>query len=329
MITAILIAALMGVVPGDEPVDEPVAEQSTVIVVVGSPGMDEYGEKFDEWAARWEQAADRAGARRLRIGDDPSGETNDRERLERLIADEPRESTEPLWLVLIGHGTFDGQLAKFNLRGPDVTAARLGEWLEPFNRPLVLIHCGSSSGPFINRLSHPGRIVVTATKSGYEQNYARFGDYLSTAIVDLAADLDKDQQTSLLEAFIYSSARVAEFYDQDARLSTETALVDDNGDQLGTPADWFRGIRATRRAQDGAKLDGLRAHQLHLLRSPQEQNMPPEVRLERDELERQIEALREAKTAATDLDEHYDQLEKLMVELARLYASLDSSTDDP
>jgi len=319
MHTAILIAALFAAAD----VGEPSFEQPSVVVVVGSPGMDEYGEKFEEWAARWEEAADRAGARRLRVGNDPSGETNDRERLERLIADEPKESTEALWVIFIGHGTFDGQSAKFNLRGPDVTATRLGEWLEPFKRPLVLIHCGSSSAPFINRLSHPQRIVVTATKSGFEQNYARFGEHLSAAIVDPAADLDKDDQTSLLEAFIFASARVAEFYEQAARLSTETALVDDNGDKLGTPAAWFRGIRATRRAKDGAKLDGLRAHQLHLIRSPQEQNMAPEVRTQRNELERQIEALRATKTEATDLDEHYDRLETLMVALARLYASLD------
>ena len=33
--------------------------------------------------------------------------------------------SEALWLVLIGHGTFDGKTARFGLRGPDVTPA---EW---------------------------------------------------------------------------------------------------------------------------------------------------------------------------------------------------------
>jgi hypothetical protein len=34
---------------------------------------------------------------------------------------------------------------------------------------------------------------------------------------------------------------VAEFYEADGRLATEHALLDDNGDSLGTPADFFRG----------------------------------------------------------------------------------------
>ncbi len=320
MNTLILAAVLI--------VGAPSVEQPSVVVVVGSPGEDEYGEKFNEWADRWELAAQQAGAIFLRVGDDPSGQTNDRERLKQLLADEPKESTAELWLIFIGHGTFDGQSAKFNLRGPDVTATNLAEWLEPFKRRLAVINCGASSAPFINKLSSPGRIVVTATKSGFEQNYARFGDYISAAIVDPAADLDKDQQTSLLEAFLSASSRVAEFYEEEARLSTETALVDDNGDELGTPAAWFRGIRSTRQAKDGAELDGLRAHQLHLIHSPLEQNMPPEIRNQRDELERAIEALRATKSEATDLDEYYAKLEPLLVELAGLYQSLDLAAND-
>ena len=114
-----------------------------------------------------------------------------------------------------------------------------------------MINCASSSAPFINRLSAPDRVVVTATKSGYELNYARFGDYLSAPSPTPAADLDKDEQTSLLEAFLLASGRVAEFYEQEARLATETALIDDNGDGQGTPAAWFRGVRAVRRAKTG------------------------------------------------------------------------------
>ena len=67
--------------------------------------------------------------------------------------DETTGSMEPLWLVLIGHGTFDGHTAKFNLRGPDVSATDLAEWLAEMKRPLAVINCASSSSPFINRLA--------------------------------------------------------------------------------------------------------------------------------------------------------------------------------
>ncbi len=235
-----------------------------------------------------------------------------------FLAAEPKETTAGLWLVLIGHGTFDGREAKFNLRGPDVADRELAEWLRPFTRPVAVVNCASSSGPFVKQLAAPGRVVITATRSGSEHNYARFGDYLSAAIVDPAADLDKDGQTSLLEAYIAAAHRTEEFYKQEARLATEHALLDDNGDGLGTPADWFQGVRAAKRAKDGALLDGARAHQWCLLLSQREQSMPAELRAKRDRLELEIETLREKKAALTE-DEYYSKLELLLLELARLY----------
>src|SRR5207253_3682573 len=174
-------------------------------------------------------------------------------------------------------------------------ATDLAEWLKPFRRPLAVIDCASSSGPFLNKLSATNRVVVVAAKSGYEQNYARFGQYISEAIADPEADLDKDGQTSLLEAFLMASRRVADFYNAEGRLATEHALLDDNGDGLGTPADWFRGIRAMKKAKEGASADGLRAHQFHLVRSEQEQKLSSELRARRDELELAIAKLRDAK----------------------------------
>ena len=86
-----------------------------------------------------------------------------------------------------------------------------------------------------------------------------------------------------------------EYYKTRSQLATEHALLDDNGDKLGTPAEWFRGVRATRRAKDGAPLDGIRAHQLHLILSDRERGIPAPVRRRRDEIERTIAALRDQK----------------------------------
>jgi hypothetical protein len=122
----------------------------------------------------------------------------------------------------------------------------------------------------------------------------------------------------LLEAFLTASLRVAEFYRREARLATEHALIDDNGDGLGTRAEWFRGIRAVKAAKDGAELDGLRANQLHLVRSPEQIQLPPHVRQRRDQLEAAIEQLRIEKPSL-DPDVYYGRLEPLLVELAELY----------
>ena len=109
-------------------------------------------------------------------------------------------------------------------------------------------------------------------------NFARFGQYLAEAIADPRADLDKDGQVSLLEAFLTASNRVERVLSHPiAQLATEHALLDDNGDRLGTPADWFRGVHATKRAKDGAAPDGIRAHQFHLIPSDRERRHVPEL----------------------------------------------------
>lgn len=295
-------------------------EPPRIVVVVGAPGESEYDEIFRESASLWEKTCRDSGARLQMVGLGDSGATNDLEHLQLLLQSEPKETPTELWLVLIGHGTFDGREAKFNLRGPDLSAAILAHWLEPFRRPLAVIHTSSSSSPFLNKLSKPGRVIITATRSGYEVNFARFGRYFSAAIADPSADLDKDGQVSLLEGFLMAAHQVAEFYTTEGRLATEHALIDDNGDGMGTPPDWFRGIRAVKRAADGASPDGLRAHQFHLLRSEAERRLSNAVRQKRNELELNIEELRGAK-AQMPPEEYYQRLETVLLELARLYES--------
>ena len=293
-------------------------ERPGVLIVVGAAGTDEYAEQFGVWADRLKAAAGRGRAGCFVVGVETGGEASDRESLKQRIDEFSKSASKPLWLILIGHGTFDGKTARFNLRGPDVSASELAEWLRPVERPVAIVNCASASGPFLNELSGPNRVVITATKSGSEHNFARFGDFFSAAIADPAADLDKDEQTSLLEAFLAASARAADYYKDDARLATEHALIDDNGDRLGTPADWFRGVRAVKTAKDGAAPDGLRAAQWQLVPSRGEQELPAEVRQRRGELELAIAELRRQKPKLP-ADEYYSRLETLLVELSRIY----------
>jgi hypothetical protein len=290
----------------------------SVIVVVGAPGEPDYATQFHAWSERWRAASKVAEADFHLIGEGEDAKSSDRDRLQKLLADEQGEKAEPLWLVLIGHGTYDGQIAKFNLRGADLTAEELAKWLAPMRRPLAVINCTSASAPFLNRLAGENRVVITATKSGNEQNFAHFGQYISAAIADAGADIDKDGQVSLLEAYLTACRNLDEFYKQEARLPSEHALLDDNGDGLGTPAAWFRGIRATQRAKEGASLDGTRAHQIHLIASDRETKLSPELRQRRDALELAIAKLRDEKPALRE-DDYYNRLETLMLELAQLY----------
>ena len=309
-----------------EPMPETPSARS-LIVVVGAPGNPQYEIQFYQWAERWEAAAVQAGVTTTVIGRH-RGETRmevaDRELLKQALLRASDESVEELWVILIGHGTFDRRVAKFNLRGDDVSAVELADWLKPVRCPTAIINCASASGPFIPALSAPNRIVVTATKSGTEVNFTRFGDFLSRAIVDPAADLDKDQQTSLWEAFLIASRHTLEYYDTDGRLATEHALLDDNGDQQGVRADQFRGLTPIAQPTDGRPLDNRKAHQWHLVYNATDSKILAEVRAQRNVLELAIDQLRDRKGQLPET-QYISDLERLLIELAELNERIEQS----
>ena len=294
-------------------------EQRSLVLVIGAPGEPEYGEQFEAAADLWKRGATNGGFEISIVGESTNN-VNDRTKLLEVLTNEIVRPEGELWLVFIGHGTFDGRTANFNLRGPDISANDLAAALKPCKRPLAVIQCASASAPFLAALSAPGRVIITATRSGYELNATRFGTYFAQAVADPTADLDKDGQTSLLEAFLMASRQVDEFYKSAGRFATEHALLDDNGDGLGTPADWFSGVRAVKKAADGKSVDGIRAHQMNLVRSANEQELSPALRARRDELEARLSALRDRKNQMNE-DDYYAQLEKILVEIAKLYAA--------
>jgi len=305
----------------------PAGASGDVVLVVGAAGTPEYGKTFAESAASWQAAAEEGGASITSIGLDEPGEKTDLALLEEKLRALAGTGSAPLWLVLIGHGTFDGRMAKFNLRGEDADAAMLAEWLEGSERPLAVINTSASSAPFIKALSAKGRVVMTATKSGSEDSYARFGRFLASSMNAPESDIDQDGSTSLLEAFLSAAQQVQEFYEKEGRITTEQALVDDNGDGLGTPASFFRGTRAVKSAKDGSEPDGRRAHQWHLVPSEAERKLSDEIRKLRDGLEEELFALRARKEKMGE-EEYFGELERIATALAELYKQEESQLDE-
>ncbi len=305
--------------------DEPSNHKPSLIVVVGAGGSPQYEISFYQWSERWDAAAKQARVPVTIIGrhrGEVKTEITDYERLRNALHAQEEHSARELWIVLIGHGTFDRRVAKFNLRGPDFSAEDLSEWLKPIQRPTAIINCSSASGPFIPVLSAPNRIVLTATKGGTEVNFSRFGDHLSQAVNDPTADLDKDQQTSLWEAFLMASRRTSEYYDTEGRIATEHALLDDNGDGQGVRVDQFRGLTAIAKPTDGQPLDGRKAHQWHLVPNETEEKLPAEVRARRNALELAIDQWRDRKDELPR-EEYLSELERLLVQLAELNESIE------
>lgn len=299
--------------------DTPEAQKPTLIVVAGAAGEEEFGEQFQASAKRWHEFAKDQNWQLVALGSSSNDSVNDHDLFKQAIekgASLPADAE--LWLVMIGHGTSASNVSKFNLVGPDVSATELSEWLKPVKAQCVILNCSSSSGPFVTALSGKNRVVVSATRSGSELNFSRFGIYLSEAVNSLAADVDHDQEVSVLEAFLAASSQTERFYREDARLATEHALLDDNGDRVGTAADFYRGARPAKEPEPGKQIDGRVASRMILLSSPDVPKFTNEQLEARQRIEEQIDALRTRKKELTE-EAYLAQLEPLCTELAKLY----------
>ena len=233
----VVSAALLAAAPAS-------AQQRFALVVAGASGGEAYAEQY----AAWTDAFTRTLTGRL--GFDPGDVT--------VLADGPpggeasataanvrgalagvrqRMTRQDMLLVLlVGHGTFDGVDAKFNLVGPDLESADWHALLQPLPGRVVIVNTTAGSFPFIERLSGPRRIVITATDSMAQRFDTVFADYFIKAFEEESADLDRNGRISIWEAFASGAAGVRRHYQQRGQLSTERALLDDNGDGIGSSA---------------------------------------------------------------------------------------------
>jgi len=138
--------------------------------------------------------------------------------------------------VLIGHATFDGVDAKFNLVGPDMDLAEWSGLVRGFPGRVIVVNSAPASSPFIERLSGPRRIVVAATDSVAQRFDTVFPEFFVRALTDGNADLDKNGRVSVWEAFAAASMGVRRYYTQRGQRGTEHAVRDDNGGGVGREA---------------------------------------------------------------------------------------------
>jgi hypothetical protein len=217
-------------------------------------------------------------------------------------------------LILIGHGSFDGVEYKFNLVGPDLTAAEIASLCDRIvARRQLIVDTTSSSGGAIPAFERPGRAVIAATKSGTEKNATVFARYWVEALQDPEADADKSDSISAMEAFTFATKKTAAFYDSQKRLATEHAVFNDTG--AGEPA---------REAGNGQG-EFLSSFTLLRLGTSQQAANNPALRSlleEKDNLEQKIDALKYQK-AAMDPEDYKKQLTDALVALAKVQDQLD------
>jgi hypothetical protein len=219
-------------------------------------------------------------------------------------------------VMLVGHGAFDGHEYKINLQGPDLSAGELAGLLDrvPPKRQLV-VNMTSASGGSMDALKKPERIVITATKSGTERNATMFAKYWAEALTDPAADTDKNETISALEAFKYAESKTANYYETNKRLATEHAVLEDTGKGEGVK---------TPSAENGK---GLLAGRFPLVRrgglaSAASDPKKKELVAKKEQLEQQIDQLKYQK-AAMPAELYKKQLSTLLLELAKTQEEID------
>jgi hypothetical protein len=295
-----------------------------LLIVVGLSGDPEHGKTFHAWGTTLAEASVRLGVapeRLVYLVDQPQEDDKrvtgraTREEITKALERFAKEAAadDIVFITLIGHGSFDGRSAKFNLPGPDLGGADFNALIRKLpSKQVVFVNASSASGPFVEELSGPGRTIVTATRSGAEQYATLFGGYFVDAITSEAADADKNKRVSVLEAFNYAKAEVARAYEREGLLATEHALLDDNGDKEGSQAPGTVG-------RDGKiSTDGKVASILSFGVAGDDLPTDPELRalyLERRDLERRIESLRLLKESMEPA-RYQKELESLGVAIA-------------
>ena len=312
IVTAVVWAVvMMGVSPAA------FADDYFTLIVVGASGGGTYVETYE----RWRQELVSVLREQAEFRDDhlvvlaetpgPGVGRASREGVTQAVRDLSGRMTDEsvLLVVLIGHGTYDGVDAKFNLVGPDLESREWAALLDACPGRTVFVNTTAASYPFVQHLARAGRIVIAATATSAQRYDTIFPEFFVGALTQESADADRDGRVSVWEAFTYASTEVRRWYQRQGRLATERAILDDSGDGSGREAgeDGRDGILAAR------VFVGAADDPPPIISDP---SLVPLVE-RRNALEDQVANLR---SRSDDLDEvaYGRELEQLLIELARV-----------
>jgi hypothetical protein len=309
-VAGLLLAVVLAAAPNSAN-----ASDRYALIVSGANGEASYVEQYGQWRQATSLALMEKlgfdGAHIVTLFDGGDAEHTSTAAGVKRALDQIRVRMRPddvLFVMLIGHGSFDGTEAKFNLVGPDLSSAEWAALLKPVPGRIVIVDSTAASFPFLEHLSGPRRIVITATDSVMQRFDTIFPEYFIKSLTDPAADIDKNGRVSIWEAFTAASLGVRRYYTQRGQLSTERALLDDDGDGVGREAggDGKDGSSASRLYLD-ADVAGALPTDEELLALLQK----------RAALQIDVDDLKQRRQLMTP-DEYQAEFEKLMIDLARV-----------
>ncbi len=291
------------------------AGERHVLIVAGASGAPEYAQQYQKWTSelsavlhdRMKIPPDRIKV--LSDSEDPGSAAtaaNVRQYLGSVRRSMSRDDL--LFVVLIGHGTYDGIDAKFNLVGADLESAQWAALLDGLPGQIVLVNTSSASFPFVERLSGSRRIVIAATDSVAQRFDTVFPEFFIKAFQGDTADVDKNARVSIWEAFSAAAMEVRRHYQRKGQLSTERALLDDNGDGVGRDA--------TGNGEDGSLASRTYLDDPLPGATPTDEVLVKLVQ-KRQAIEAELEDLK-IRRAFLKPTEYQQEFERLMVELAKV-----------
>ena len=283
---------------------------SYFLTVAGLGGEDQYEQRFTGWASDLNKLLKAEPGAKV---DTLSGKDATKANIEaKLRALSTTKADDSFVLVLIGHGTFDDLDYKFNLPGPDISATELAALLDKIPAKQVVVNMHQLERRVAGHAQKPKRVVITATKTGTEKNATVFARFFIESLRDPAADTDKNESISVLEAFRYAEEKTGKYFETQKRLATEHALIEDAGKGEGVKSP---------SAENGEGLIAGRQVLLHLGSVASIVNDPEKQKLlkRKDELETQIDELKYRK-AAIPQREYQQQMRELLLDLANVQA---------
>ncbi len=299
------------------------AETRVCLVITGLGGLPEYEENFLDWGGETQTIfQDQLGSKVYYLDGRIQKKTDILDTFKTISSS---ASLDEVWIFLIGHASYDNGHYKFNISGPDLTDDEIKTFLDSLGDTRVfLIAATSTSGVLASQLTRTNRVIVTATRSQTENQPPLFMSFFLEAVASTAADTDKSGRVSLLEAYLFSQQKVADWFEEKGRILTEHPLLEDNGrTRLGDKEDPLQQNPGTR-----ASLLASMAYLSPPLERIYTSRRAEELAGERVGIEREIEDLKFRKSQLPE-SQYYSQLEALLVKLATLMEGIEEAEEAP
>ena len=193
------------------------------LLISGESGEPQFAENYADWVTRLHKILAKQGGlpaenicvlmENKQAAPQICSDTSRKENVLRSLK-QLKEKVVPgdqVLIVLIGHATLQDKIQKFCLPGPDITVDEFTEAVNQIQtREIIVVAAHQFSCNLLERLSVPGRVLITATSEPVEGNETYFMEFFVQAYEKQPAA--RKDQPNLLEIFNSAALDCAKWY---------------------------------------------------------------------------------------------------------------------